>query len=406
MTVLDDAERGVSHAPFRFPVRKLALVTGLACIVAHVLAQLGGSGGDAHAGPLGVVLGQSLWNAAQVGLLLLLLGLWRADRGWWVAALALATLLCLPFAVYVVSPGAFALTALLLAACGVAWARRAPDLDVSLVDAPSRGTPMLAKLELLGLACYLLSSMYNYNASRDCWPYWSSIYAGVAGLTGFTANSTEIANALYSAGLPGVTMPAWVTVGRSGNNLGAFLFVLIWTVLPVLYILYFAACAKLASKTPWTRVQQALCLFGIFHFLFLTDIVDYQYGRGIMNPAAEWCHWAERFVWRIAILLPIYQKLASGDWLRGNGRLGVVMHYGIAAWALGFLVYQVVIYDLPRLYLFATGGDDSYSYKLFGVSYRQELGYHGALVLMIALYAFMLFAMRCKRVVSVPARGV
>lgn len=393
-----DRTSSQTDAPSRVPVRKLALVTGLTCVVAQLLSQMSGYAGDKDAGPLSLVIGQALWNAAQVGLLLLLLCLWHVRRRSWAVALAITILACLPFAIYAISPGAWALTVLLLATCGLASTRDVPDLSVVIADAPGRGTPALAKFELLAFVCTLFSSMYNFNANKAVFPYWSSIFERVAALAGFTTDQTTIAHGMYTLGLDGVTMPAFIKVGFVASNLGSVTFAIIWTVLPTLYVLYFAACARLAKYSYGTRLQQALCLLCIFHFLFLTDLVDYRYGRGIANPAEEWAHWAERFAWRIAILLPIYQKFTTGHWLRGNGIVGVAVHYTVAAWATGFLIYQVLIYDVVRFHLFALGEDPPPLFPLFGLAYKDKLGYFGALLVMTLVYGFSLLGLRCKRI--------
>lgn len=91
--------------PTRIPVGTLALVTGFAGIAAQILSRIGGGDGSAAIGPAGIVLGQTVWNAAQVGLLLLLLCLWCGYRRWWTVALAVATLAGLPFSSYALSPG-------------------------------------------------------------------------------------------------------------------------------------------------------------------------------------------------------------------------------------------------------------------------------------------------------------
>jgi hypothetical protein len=259
---------------------------------------------------------------------------------------------------------------------------------------------MLAKFEFLALVCNLLCSMYNYLPSWRLFPYWAFVFEGVRVLTGLTLSAAAIARGMYSLGLPGVSMPSYIHVGFNAIPLGAVVFSLIWTVLPFLYVVYFAMLAKLAKNSPGTRIQQVLCCICIVHFLFLTDFVDYQYGRGIANPLADWCHWLEVFVWRIAILLPIYQKLTTGQWRRGNGAVGVVLHYGIAVWAAGFFIYEVLMYNVPD-FLNSFG----FGFKrltLFGRGYSEKLGWHGALLLMIFLYGFMVLAMRCKRITAFP----
>lgn len=84
----------------------------------------------------------------------------------------------------------------------------------------------------------------------------------------------------------------------------------------------FAGPAPQRLRARATRLQQALCFVRILHALILTDFVGYQHGRGVANPWADWFHWLEVFVWRIAILLPVYQKLAtdSGGGPTASGR--------------------------------------------------------------------------------------
>ena len=399
MEVVGHMERSSEQEskPTRIPVRTLALVTGFTGIAAQILSRISGDDGSAEVGPASVVLGQTVWNAAQVGLLLLLLCLWCTHRRWWTVALAIATLASLPFSIYALSPGGVVLTALLLTTCGLAWIRRVPDIEVAITDMTARDAPKIATLAFLAFTCNLLCSMYNFNASRFTVPYWSDIFARIAAYSGFTPDLTEIAQGMYTLGLDGVSLPSYINPGSRANNLGAVVFLVIWTVLPFLYVLYFALLAKLAKDSPGRRIQHALCFLSIFHFLFLTDFVDYRFGRGIANPVEGWCHWIERFVWRIAILLPIYQKLTTKHWLRGNGTLGVLLHYAVAAWAIGFLIYQVMLYDIPRFYLFAIGVDAP-AHDIFGIGYYEELGYHGALVLMVLLYGLMVVAMRRKRI--------
>jgi hypothetical protein len=396
------ARTHVSDPPTRVSVRNLALVTGLASVIAQVLSHISASAPGAHDGPWGVVIGQALYNGAQVGLLLLLLGLWCVGRSRWIAALAVVTLVGLPFAIYAISPGGWALTALLLAVCALTWSRGVPDLSVAVVDAPARGTPLLVKFEFLALVCNLLCSMYNFMANDGVWPHWSSIYAAVSGLIGFTAEPAAIAQGMFGLGIADVGLPAYIKVGRPVEGLGAVMFAVIWAVLPFLYVLYFALLAKQAKHSPGTRIQQALCAVAIVHFLFLTDIVDYRFGRGIVSPAAEWCHWLEVFIWRLAIILPIYQKVMSGQWRNGNGRVGVAVHYGFGAWAAGFFVYEVLMYNSRFFYAWATGTEYN-QIMLFGRGYAESLGWHGALVLMVFLYGFTIATMRCKRIVAEPA---
>jgi len=387
----------------RVPVRKLALATGLACVLAFALSLTGGEG-DAHSAPFPAVIGQQLWNAAQVGLLLVLLCSWCSERRWWVILAAAATLLCLPFAVYVVSPGGWVLAALLLLICGTAWWARVPDLCVTLTDEPARSAPLVTRFEFLAFVCTLFCSMYNFQVNGSIWPHWGSIYASVASMIGFTPDVPTVARSMYTLGLEGVVMPPYVPIGNvTTGNLGAVVFLLIWTVLPFLYVLYFCVLAKLAKDSPGTRLQQFLCACCIVHFLFLTDFVDYKFGRGFVNPLTQEFHWTERFAWRIAILLPIYQKVLTGYFKRGAGGIGLVLHYAIACWGLFFLVYYVLLVDVPGIYE-AAFGHELDLHRLIGIPFNEALGYYGALVLMTFLYAFMLLAMPSKRICVIGAR--
>jgi hypothetical protein len=391
---------GISDNLSRIPTRRLALATGIMSVVALGLALTRIGAGDAQTSPMSTVIGQQLWNAAQVGLLLLLLCMWLAHRRWWVFILAGATVACLPFAIYVLSPGGWALTALLLMTCAAGLLVRAPDLNFMIADAPARVAPLFAKFEFLAFVCTLLCSMYNFQASKAFWPNWGGVFANVATAIGFRPDIPAVARGMYTLGLKGVTMPSYVPVGDvTTGNLGAVVFALIWTFLPFLYVLYFALLAKMAQDSPGTRIQQFLCCCCVLHFLFLTDFVDYKYGRGVLNPFTEVFHWTERFAWRIAILLPIYQKVATGYFRRGNGVVGQMLHYALAGWAVFFFVYYVLMVDLPRFFQAVFNGDRGADlHGLLGIPFNDALRYHGALVLMTFLYGLMAFALRCKRI--------
>jgi hypothetical protein len=330
--------------------------------------------------------------------------MWRVHRRWWVGALAIAVLGCLPFAIYVLSPGGWALMVLLLLTCAIARVRDVPDVGLTIADASVRATPPLAKFEFLAFVANLLCSMYNYHLTPQIWPHWGSVFATLSNFFGFTVDLAAIKHGMYTLGIEGVTAPDYIKTGLDPNNLAALVFALIWTVLPFIYVLYFAVLAKLAKDSPGTRIQQALCLFGIIHFLFLTDVVDYRFGRGLANPYEDLAHWIERAAWGVALLLPVYQKLATAQWLRGNGLIGVFVHYAVFAWATLFSVYHVLIYGLPRFLLWATGRE-LLPFDIFEASYKRTVGYFGGLVLMTLLYGFMVLFMRCKRIVFEKSTG-
>merc|ERR1719362_471327 len=141
-------------------------------------------------------------------------------------------------------------------------------------------------------------------------------------------------------------------------------------------------------------VQRVLCLWGMVHFLFLTDGVDYRYGRGMRNPRSEAYHWSERWVWRVAILLPIFQKVAGGHWKTGHTitYIGVGMHYLAAVLGLTFLLSQVLLEDVPSFtnWVFAENFALSETIHSFEHAFflLQDIHYNRTLLIMLFLYGF------------------
>ena len=76
-------------------------------------------------------------------------------------------------------------------------------------------------------------------------------------------------------------------------------------------------------------------------------MVAYKYGRGYRSPYEDLCHWWEHFVWRIAILLPVYQNCTNGHWGQGHFRAAA------AGYGIFFFVFQVLQCDVWQ---FATDG--------------------------------------------------
>jgi hypothetical protein len=144
--------------------------------------------------------------------------------------------------------------------------------------------------------------------------------------------------------------------------MGDQVFLFIWAILPFLYSAYILLLWILAPKAPGVLVQRTLCAFGIFHFLFLTDCVDYRFGRGLHTPHAEWAHWSERLVWRIGVCLPLYQNIASGHWKNGHPIkfVGQLFHYVVGLWAVAYTVCEML--SLPfRFFRFVKGLPSKYS---------------------------------------------
>ena len=112
----------------------------------------------------------------------------------------------------------------------------------------------------------------------------------------------------------------------------------------------------------------------------------------IFRALVQLYHWSERVAWRIALLLPVWQKTATARWLRGfaNATVGETVHHSMRIWACAFFVYPVAIHDVPHLVQWALGrAQTSVLEAGTGVAYSHELGYHGALVLMALSYGAM-----------------
>jgi hypothetical protein len=475
--------------------------------------------------PAALVLGQTLWNTVQVAQIFLAIcfvGVGGATaskcgprgrptilRRALASAVLTATILLLPLSVYLASPGGH-IFAFITLACSI-WAVAASPPDLEVTIKAERGTPpqtslnesggeagkpydmqmkaearksaglcqrfwvgasqRILTLEMIGCVANLLCSLYNYNTSDNVYPHWSTMYQQTGVALGVTIEPAVGAQAMYTMGITGVKMPSYVPLAyyneEKHNTVGAFVFLLVWSVLPFIYTAYFCCMYVMAPKTVhpyrWDHklyeqrnyaapheegscsracrgrflvgLQRACALFGIFHFLFLTDFVDYKYGRGVYNPVAEYCHWTERIAWRIAIIVPIYQKAVTGHFKHGhlNKVTGYIVHYGAVTYVLFFFIYDVLMRDvfvLPQWIaqqamesgegteallteLSSWGMASSSSGEIssgsaapskwyeagslhkimkdagFGTGYNNAIGYHGALILMTVVYGGM-----------------
>ena len=130
----------------------------------------------------------------------------------------------------------------------------------------------LIKEETLGFLCNLASSLYNYHGSRITWPHWETKFRAVDRLMGWTGGDGEYVEVLnediYTLDME-PHVPLYVPRAM-GSTFGAYLFWFLWTVIPVIYVSYFLAMYCLAERSPGVKVQRALLLFAMFHFLFMT----------------------------------------------------------------------------------------------------------------------------------------
>ena len=112
----------------------------------------------------------------------------------------------------------------------------------------------------------------------------------------------------------------------------------------------------------------------------------------------ELFHWFERWAWRIAVLMPIYQNCTSGHWKHGHRYFSVVgttFHWIVAAWGCCFFVFQVLFSDVVRFVLFLRGDEVKTLYELLdiaspGIRAMHPFSYHGGLVCMWVMYLVLL----------------
>jgi len=111
----------------------------------------------------------------------------------------------------------------------------------------------------------------------------------------------------------------------------------------------------------------------------------------------ELFHWFERWAWRIAVLLPIYQNLTAGHWLHGHrwSLVGTIFHYVVGCWGCLFFVFQVLFSDVVRFVCFLSVTEEKTMYDILGVNSLatgkfRPFSYHGGLVVMWVMYLVLL----------------
>ena len=197
-------------------------------------------------------------------------------------------------------------------------------------------------------------------------------------------------------GISNVRVPLFIP-RAIGSTTGAQIFLVVWSVLPFLYVCYFLCMFTLAPRSPGTNIQRGLCLFGICHFLFFTDVVAYRYGRGMYSPRAEFFHWLEKGAWRIAMLMPIYQNCTNRHWEQGNRRmpiLGHILKRILIVWFVFFALFQVIQSDVIKFVQFLLDQHQQGLIDMAGLSkapfFRSVLyPYREALVTMIIMYGLL-----------------
>lgn len=346
--------------------------------------------------PTIMVISQQLWNAMQILELLLLISIAhsyykRSIRFVLVCILSFVVTCLLPFSHYFTSHGGGMFSCVTLITC--IWAIKLNSrLVLTIGDKlPSAGHRMVISEELIAFLCNLGCSLYNHNASRRTWPHWNKHFFDIDKYFGLVGDGPPGTMLFYTMGMSDVRIPMFVA-SNGATTSGSTVFTLIWSVLPFLYVCYFGCLILLSSRSPYKNIQRGLCLFGIFHFLFFTDVVSYLYGRGFWTPKSEYFHWSERWAWRVAILVPIYQNFTNGHWVRGHKKkvVGKVVHYFMAIWGILFVFQQVLFSDGFKFVQYLNGWKQETFTSMVGIPTHKFFSYHVALVVMCMMYGFMM----------------
>ena len=351
--------------------------------------------------PVTMVISQQFWNAMQVFEILLLFSLvYSIDKKsrnlFTICMVSIVTICLLPFSQYVNSTGGNIFSYVTLFTC--IWAiRYNTKLEIGIGGKLTNiGHKSVVREELIAFICNLCCSLYNQNASMDTWPNWKRHFDKLDNFLGLVDDNIERPDyynpIFYTMGISSHSAPMYIS-RNAGSVSGANVFVVIWSFLPLMYVCYFGCLYLLSSRSPYKNFQRFLCMFGIFHFLFLTDVVSYGYGRGFQTPSSELFHWSERWAWRVAILLPIYQNYTTGHWIKGHSKpiVGKVVHYIVCVWGTCFFLQQVLFSDVERFVQFLNGWEQKSLTKMMGLPWSRMFSYHGVLVAMFITYGIVLF---------------
>ena len=295
--------------------------------------------------PTRLVVAQQMWNALQVSQILLVISLFYVHvvcrtsswRKCWIIGLVWATpfLLLVPFSIYVTSPGAtlFALVSLVSSIVAIMGGRTELVLDVgkhakdsclpsdqvklvnimamgdddetdmeqarravshcrrgSTVASSTSAAWFLVREEMLGFLCIIASGVNNYTDSHKTWPDWHQHILRMDDHFGLTGGGFENENFfmpdIYTLGLPNLDMPLYIPQAR-GLTMGDHLYWIMWSFIPVVCISLFLCMYLLAPRSPGVKIQRALLLFSIFHFLFMTGKCDLSFSYLATTPTLD-----------------------------------------------------------------------------------------------------------------------
>jgi len=409
--------------------------------------------------PVPLLIGQCLWNATQVlhlALLVCILSIsttemmatnhssTTADEPstaiicfqrrrriilWLIILVATAsTVFLLPVAAYLSSPGAHAFAVVTMVLITLTTARiikngkdndrlvlsitpttccssRNSDTTTNNTTTNNRSIFLIWE-ETLCMLCYVGSSLYNSAAggSYKGFPHFVAMWKWIDSTfhLKYKGDLTFLFYDPFRGWNNAVSsIPPFVprTKGGIARNV---VFSGVWTILPFLYSFDFVVMIIMSHKSPGKHIQRFLAIFGLFHFLFGTDMIAYQYGRGYRNEHEDFFHWWEKWSWRISILLPIYQNCTNGHWEKNGGHhyrfpiLGRIHYVFAVAFGIGFFIFQTLQADSVRTYGFLTGGDAKQGLiQRWGLEKKNSLmkalsyPYHYALVWSWSMYLFL-----------------
>ena len=127
------------------------------------------------------------------------------------------------------------------------------------------------------------------------------------------------------------------------SAVGVVVFAVSWSLLPIVTVVNFLISNWMPVK-PFIFVQRVLCLLGILHFLFLTDIVDVAYGRGHIKALRfrliqDYVHALEYVLWISSQVLFCYQLAAKKYFVRTHSNRMVGFLFQLAFGCIGIISF-------------------------------------------------------------------
>lgn len=194
---------------------------------------------DALATPFSIVLSQTIWNASKVFFYSLLVLKLITNKSIFVKVIFSITIGLLPFSQYLLSPGGFILSVLMLVMFSLELNNRSQIINIEMKEGKKDHRFSIQKFELLGFFCCFFCSLYNAKASALFFPYWATWINWLNNVLKWPNEASNFVANLYTMGL---NIPIPLSLPHANyNGIGLLIFSLIWSVLPFLYVIYFIA---------------------------------------------------------------------------------------------------------------------------------------------------------------------